>query len=246
MARTETVSATSNGGRWEAIVGGVLDGDLLPALMPVAKAASRIGDSDEKLESALRKEYPRAELLAAGGGAERLKQWVEKILAHLGGREPSLDLPTDAQATAFQRRVGEELRRIPYGTTRTYSQIARRIGRPNAVRAVARTCAGNPVSVVVPCHRVVREDRKLAGYRRALERRQVLPMSPPRLPSRVKSRAGPSGAVTRRRSQSGARQASKKGTGLGLWGGTPEARPVCLLTNTSSSVVPLLPSRSRG
>ena len=72
------------------------------------------------------------------------------------------------------RRVWEELRRIPYGTTRTYSEVARAIGRPKAIRAVARACATNPVSVVVPCHRVVREDGNLAGYRWGLERKRAL------------------------------------------------------------------------
>jgi O-6-methylguanine DNA methyltransferase len=99
---------------------------------------------------------------------------VGKILEHLRGREPNLDLPTDVQATAFQRRVWEELRKIPYGTTRTYSQVARAIGKPTAIRAVARACAMNPVSVVVPCHRVVREDGNLAGYRWGLERKLAL------------------------------------------------------------------------
>jgi len=83
-------------------------------------------------------------------------------------------LPTDVQATAFQRRVWEELRRIPYGATRTYSQVARAIGRPSAIRAVARACATNPVSVVVPCHRVVREDGNLAGYRWGIDRKRTL------------------------------------------------------------------------
>jgi len=83
-------------------------------------------------------------------------------------------LPTDVQATAFQRRVWEELRRIPYGTTKTYSEVARAIGRPTAIRAVARACATNPVSVVVPCHRVVRGDGNLAGYRWGLDRKRAL------------------------------------------------------------------------
>lgn len=78
------------------------------------------------------------------------------------------------QATAFQRRVWEELRKIPYGATRTYSQVARAIGKPKAVRAVARACATNPVSVVVPCHRVVRQDGSLAGYRWGLDRKLKL------------------------------------------------------------------------
>lgn len=137
-------------------------------------SALYLGESDAQLEAALRKEYPRAELVREAAGARGLREWLEKILDHLRGREPNLDLPTDVQATAFQRRVWEELRRIPYGSTRTYSEIARKIGRPSAVRAVARACATNPVSVVVPCHRVVREDGELAGYRWGVERKRVL------------------------------------------------------------------------
>ena len=134
-------------------------------------SALYIGDSDSKLEATLRKEYPRAEIARDRNG---LSKWLQKILAHLRGREPHLDLPTDVQATAFQRRVWEELRRIPYGATRTYSEVARSIGRPTAIRAVARACATNPVSVVVPCHRVVREDGNLAGYRWGIDRKRAL------------------------------------------------------------------------
>ncbi len=85
-----------------------------------------------------------------------------------------MNLPLDVQATAFQRRVWEELRKIPYGTTQSYNQIARAIGRPRATRAVARACATNPVSIVVPCHRVVRSDGQLAGYRWGLKRKKAL------------------------------------------------------------------------
>src|SRR5271156_733640 len=134
-------------------------------------SALYLGKDDGPLESSLRKEYPRAEIQRDKNG---LEGWVGKILEHLRGREPNLDLPTDVQATAFQRRVWEELRKIPYGTTRTYSQVARAIGKPTAIRAVARACATNPVSVVVPCHRVVREDGNLAGYRWGLERKLAL------------------------------------------------------------------------
>jgi AraC family transcriptional regulator of adaptative response/methylated-DNA-[protein]-cysteine methyltransferase len=134
-------------------------------------SALYIGDSDSKLETALHEEYPRAEILRDRNG---LSGWLQEILAHLRGRGPNLDLPTDVQATAFQRRVWEELRRIPYGATRTYSEVARAIGRPAAIRAVARACATNPVSVVVPCHRVVRQDGNLAGYRWGLDRKRSL------------------------------------------------------------------------
>jgi AraC family transcriptional regulator of adaptative response/methylated-DNA-[protein]-cysteine methyltransferase len=149
-------------------------GRLLVGATDRGISALYLGESDQLLEAALHKEYPRAEIQREDHGAQELQGWVEKILAHLRGREPHLDLPTDVQATAFQRRVWEELRRIPYGSTRTYTQVARAIGRPTAIRAVARACATNPVSVVVPCHRVVRKDGNLAGYRWGLNRKQSL------------------------------------------------------------------------
>jgi AraC family transcriptional regulator, regulatory protein of adaptative response / methylated-DNA-[protein]-cysteine methyltransferase len=149
-------------------------GRLLVAATTRGISAVYLGGNDAALRAALEKEYPRADLQRGDSGPGGLHEWVEKILAHLRGQEPSLDLPTDVRATAFQRRVWEELRRIPYGTTRTYTQVARAIGRPSAVRAVARACATNPVSVVVPCHRVVREDGNLAGYRWGISRKQAL------------------------------------------------------------------------
>ncbi|HTR45819.1 MAG TPA: bifunctional DNA-binding transcriptional regulator/O6-methylguanine-DNA methyltransferase Ada [Verrucomicrobiae bacterium] len=160
-----------------AIVGSPL-GRLLVGATERGVSALYLGESDGALRDALRKEYPRAALTpasdAGSAGKPGFGEWVGKILAHLRGQEPHLDLPTDVQATAFQRRVWEELRRIPYGATRTYSQVARAIGRPSAVRAVARACATNPVSVVVPCHRVVRGDGNLAGYRWGIGRKRTL------------------------------------------------------------------------
>lgn len=146
-------------------------GRLLVGATQRGISALYLGKDDAALQAALRKEYPRAEISRDRNG---LEGWVEKILEHLRGREPHLDLPTDVQATAFQRRVWEELRKIPYGATRTYSQVARAIGKPKAIRAVARACATNPVSVVVPCHRVVRQDGDLAGYRWGVELKQSL------------------------------------------------------------------------
>lgn len=146
-------------------------GRLLVAATDRGVSALYLGDADARLEAALNKEYPRAEISRDHNG---LEDWIGKILEHLRGREPNLDLPTDVQATAFQRRVWQELRRIPYGTTKTYTQVARAIGRPRAIRAVARACATNPVSVIVPCHRVVREDGNLAGYRWGLDRKRTL------------------------------------------------------------------------
>jgi AraC family transcriptional regulator of adaptative response/methylated-DNA-[protein]-cysteine methyltransferase len=146
-------------------------GRLLVAATQRGISALYLGEDDAKLEAELAKEYPSAEIRRNRNG---LQDWVRALLAHLRGQEPNLELPTDLQATAFQRRVWEELRRIPYGATRTYTQIARAIGKPAAIRAVARACATNPVSIVVPCHRVVRQDGNLAGYRWGLERKKSL------------------------------------------------------------------------
>jgi AraC family transcriptional regulator, regulatory protein of adaptative response / methylated-DNA-[protein]-cysteine methyltransferase len=90
------------------------------------------------------------------------------------GKDLDLSLPLDIRATAFQRRVWTHLQSIPFGATRSYSQVARAIGRPTAVRAVARACATNPVPVAIPCHRVVREDGSMGGYRWGIERKKAL------------------------------------------------------------------------
>lgn len=146
-------------------------GRLLVGATTRGISALYLGKSDDALEDELRTEYPHALLHK---DRNKLRVWTEQILAHLRGKEPHLALPTDVQATAFQRRVWEELRRIPFGATRTYTEIACDIGKPRAVRAVARACATNPVSVVVPCHRVVRQDGDLAGYRWGIARKRAL------------------------------------------------------------------------
>lgn len=146
-------------------------GRLLIAITERGLCAVSLGNSDAELVAALIGEYPAAEF-------ERedvdLNFWVNGLLNHLNGEQIHLDLPLDLQATAFQWRVWEELRAIPYGSTRSYSEIAKALGNPKAARAVARACATNPVSIVIPCHRVVREDGSLGGYRWGLERKQAL------------------------------------------------------------------------
>ena len=134
-------------------------------------SAVYLGDAEAKLVEELREEYPKAEITAAGDSFER---WVKEIVQRVEGNPPRLELPLDLQATAFQRRVWQELQRIPRGSTRTYTQVARALGSPKSVRAVARACATNPVSIVVPCHRVIREDGSLAGYRWGLSRKEQL------------------------------------------------------------------------
>ena len=146
-------------------------GKVLVAATERGVSAVYLGDEESKLVAELRQEYPRAEL---AGATDSFERWVKEVLLRIEGQPPHFELPLDLQATAFQRRVWQELQRIPRGRTRTYSQVARALGRPKAVRAVARACATNPVSVVVPCHRVVRQDGSLAGYRWGLSRKEQL------------------------------------------------------------------------
>ena len=146
-------------------------GRLLVAATAKGVCAVRLGDSDAALEADLLSEYPAADVRRDDEG---LSTWVEQLLNHIEGARPHLDLPLDVQATAFQWSVWDKLREIPYGDTRSYSEIARAIGRPSATRAVARAIATNPVALVVPCHRVIREDRSLGGYRWGVERKQAL------------------------------------------------------------------------
>lgn len=146
-------------------------GKVLVAATPRGVSAVYLGENQERLVDALHKEYPRAEIRRT---RETNEQWLREILHRIEGDAPSVDLPLDVQATAFQRRVWQELQKIPRGTTRTYTQVARALGKPRSVRAVARACATNPVSIVVPCHRVIRTDGSLAGYRWGLQRKEKL------------------------------------------------------------------------
>lgn len=146
-------------------------GDVLVAATERGVSAVYLGDSQPKLVQELRDEYPRAEVNAADRSFEK---WVSEIVQRVEGKPPRVELPLDVQATAFQRRVWQELQRIPSGMTKTYSQVAQAVGNPKAVRAVARACATNPVSIVVPCHRVVRQDGNLAGYRWGISRKERL------------------------------------------------------------------------
>ena len=146
-------------------------GRLLVAATPKGICSVKLGDKDETLETELRQEYPAASITP---NRTDLARWVNAILTYLSGRRPHLDLPLDIQATAFQWRVWRYLQSIPYGETRAYSQVARDIGRPAAVRAVARACATNPVCLVIPCHRVVGKDGSLTGYRWGVDRKRTL------------------------------------------------------------------------
>jgi AraC family transcriptional regulator, regulatory protein of adaptative response / methylated-DNA-[protein]-cysteine methyltransferase len=146
-------------------------GRLLVCATERGVCAVQLGDSDRALARALDEEYPRAEVERDDA---TLGPWVGAILAHLQGRSPALDLPLDLQATAFQWSVWKALREIPYGGTRSYAEIAVAVGKPRAVRAVARACAANRVALVVPCHRVIGSDGRAGGYRWGAERKQQL------------------------------------------------------------------------
>lgn len=169
-----TPATYRQGGRGMSISYTIVDsplGRLLVAATTRGLSALMLGENDSRLESELKRDYPNAEIIRNRNG---FSGYVRALLRHLRGQQPHLDLPLDVRATAFQRRVWEELLRIPYGEARSYAQVARAIGRPSAVRAVARACASNHISVVIPCHRVVGSDGKLTGYRWGIERKQAL------------------------------------------------------------------------
>lgn len=146
-------------------------GRLLVAATDKGVSAVSAGDSDESLRTALLEEFPAAQIHRDDDG---LRDWVRALLDHLEGWTPRLDLPLDLQVTAFQWKVYEMLRGIPCGETRTYEEIAVALGCPKSVRAVAGACARNPAAIIVPCHRVVRKDGGLAGYRWGIERKRRL------------------------------------------------------------------------
>jgi AraC family transcriptional regulator of adaptative response/methylated-DNA-[protein]-cysteine methyltransferase len=146
-------------------------GTLLIAATDKGVCAVSLGPDAASLEAALKREYPAATIAP---DRKRLESWLKALLRHIDGKEPGLDLPLDLVATAFQWRVWRALRAIPYGTTTSYAAIARAIGAPAAVRAVASACANNQAALVIPCHRVVRGDGQLAGYRWGIERKAKL------------------------------------------------------------------------
>lgn len=146
-------------------------GRLLVAATRRGVCAVQFGASDNELVLNLTAEYPAADIRHA---PTHLDELIASLLCHLEEGQQQLALPLDLQATTFQLRVWEELRRIPYGGTRSYAEVAASIGQPRAARAVARACAANPVALVTPCHRVVRGDGNSGGYRWGLERKQAL------------------------------------------------------------------------
>jgi AraC family transcriptional regulator of adaptative response/methylated-DNA-[protein]-cysteine methyltransferase len=147
-------------------------GRVLVAATPRGVCAVSMGASEAELTRRLAREFPRATMAMNASGA--LARWTSRIVAHLEGRRPRLDLPLDVRGTAFQWQVWKALAAIPYGETRSYSEVAVAIGRPSAVRAVARACATNSVALAIPCHRVAPAAGGTGGYRWGVRRKRAL------------------------------------------------------------------------
>jgi AraC family transcriptional regulator of adaptative response/methylated-DNA-[protein]-cysteine methyltransferase len=146
-------------------------GLLLVAATERGVCTVMLGDEPAALEQSLREQFSAAKVVPDAPG---MSGQVEAILATMAEHPAAGDLPLDLRATAFQARVWQALRQIPRGQTRSYAELARAVGQPRAVRAVARACAANPVAIAVPCHRVIGSDGSLTGYRWGIERKKKL------------------------------------------------------------------------
>ena len=146
-------------------------GRMLMAATAKGICAIQFADSDDELEQGLKHEFPFA---IRRHDDAAMQAWKQHVLHQMRGQKVNSSLPLDIQATAFQRRVWSYLQSIPFGATRSYGQVAKAIGLPTATRAVARACATNPVAVAIPCHRVVRQDGDMGGYRWGVERKKAL------------------------------------------------------------------------
>ena len=146
-------------------------GSILVAQSEIGVCAILLGDDPEALVRNLQDRFPKATLI---GGDAAFEQLVSRVVGFIEAPALGLDLPLDVRGTAFQRRVWQALQEIPSGSTASYTEIAERIGAPKSVRAVAQACAANPLAVAIPCHRVVRNDGGLSGYRWGIERKRTL------------------------------------------------------------------------
>jgi len=149
-------------------------GILLVGATDRGVCAVTLGNDVKSLEGALELEYPAATRTHVSHPSSSLRAWVADIIEAVDSDRVRLDIPFDIQASAFQWKVWRELQKIPFGETRSYGEIANAIGAPKAVRAVASACANNRAAVIIPCHRVVRQNGELGGYRWGLERKQRL------------------------------------------------------------------------
>jgi AraC family transcriptional regulator of adaptative response/methylated-DNA-[protein]-cysteine methyltransferase len=170
MTPTEFRSG-GNGASIRFAVGECSLGSILVAATGKGVCAILFGDDPDALVRELQDRFPKAQLIGGDNDFERL---VATVVGFIEAPARGLDLPLDMRGTAFQQRVWQALRQIPIGSTASYAEIARRIGRPKAVRAVAQACASNRIAVAIPCHRVVRTDGALSGYRWGAERKRAL------------------------------------------------------------------------
>jgi len=152
--------------RWECSLG-----SILVAQSERGVCAIMMGDDPDALARELQDRFPRAQLIGGDAGFEQL---VARVVGLVEAPGVGLDLPLDVRGTAFQQRVWQALREIPAGETVSYTELARRIGAPKSVRAVAQACGANRLAVAIPCHRVVRNDGALSGYRWGVERKRTL------------------------------------------------------------------------
>lgn len=169
-----TPSAFRAGGAGETIrfaAGECSLGSILVAASEKGVCAIFLGDDPAALLKELEDRFPRA---VFHGGEAEFEEWVARVVGFVEAPRLGLDLPLDIRGTAFQERVWQALREIPNGSTASYAEIAARIGAPRAARAVASACAANPLAVAIPCHRVVRRDGALSGYRWGVERKRAL------------------------------------------------------------------------
>ena len=146
-------------------------GSILVAASDKGVCAILLGDDPDALARDLQDRFPRATL---SGGDAGFEAWVARVVGFVEAPRLGLDLPLDVRGTAFQQRVWRALSNIPAGSTASYAAIAQQIGAPRALRAVAQACAANPLAVAIPCHRVVRSDGALSGYRWGVERKRAL------------------------------------------------------------------------
>jgi AraC family transcriptional regulator, regulatory protein of adaptative response / methylated-DNA-[protein]-cysteine methyltransferase len=163
--------AGGNGSVIRFAVGECSLGSILVAATDKGVCAIEFGDDPDRLVHALQDRFPKAQLV---GGDHTFEQFVAKVVGFIEAPAQGLDLPLDIRGTAFQKRVWNAIRDIPAGATASYAELARRIGRPSASRAVAQACASNTLAVAIPCHRVVRRDGGLSGYRWGVERKEAL------------------------------------------------------------------------
>ncbi|HMA13385.1 MAG: bifunctional DNA-binding transcriptional regulator/O6-methylguanine-DNA methyltransferase Ada [Bacteroidota bacterium] len=159
------------GTRIRFAVGQCAYGAILAAASDKGVCAILLGDDPEALVRGLEDSFPKAELI---GGDAAFEQWMARIVGFVEQPGLGLDLPLDLRGTAFQQRVWRALSEIPVGATVSYAEIAQRIGQPKAVRAVAQACGANRLAVAIPCHRVVRSDGDVSGYRWGVERKRAI------------------------------------------------------------------------